>query len=108
LPYGGHPTTATDDGPSCSPASPRGYDAWVDRPSLTRATAVLLLLLVAVLAPPSLIATPFELRVVDQDTGVGLPVHLATDKRHPSRHTERVHLLVGAVADGAVRPLRGV
>ena len=35
--------------------------------------------LAAVLCPPSFIPTPFELRVVDEQTGMGVPVRVTTD-----------------------------
>src|SRR5438128_1055948 len=35
--------------------------------------------LAAVLCPPSFIPTPFELRVVDEQTGTGVPVRVTTD-----------------------------
>ena len=39
----------------------------------------LLLALIGLLFGPSLIPTPFEMRVVDEQTGVGVPVHVMAD-----------------------------
>jgi hypothetical protein len=35
--------------------------------------------LTGLLFPPNLLPTPFELRVVDEQTGVGVPVHVTAD-----------------------------
>src|SRR6266853_5922807 len=39
----------------------------------------LVLALICLLFPPSLMQTPFEMRVVDDQTGIGVPVHVTTD-----------------------------
>src|SRR4051812_4357329 len=35
--------------------------------------------LVLLLVPPGLIATPFQMRVVDDQTGAGVPIHITAD-----------------------------
>ena len=44
-----------------------------------RLALALFVAVVSLLFPPSLIPTPFELRVVDEQTGIGVPVRVTTD-----------------------------
>ena len=47
--------------------------------TLKKLLLALIVVVGSVFIPPSLIPTPFELRVVDEQTGVGVPVRVTTD-----------------------------
>src|SRR5262245_24124014 len=48
---------------------------------MARVLFVLFVALAALLGPPTRVTTPFELRVVDEHTGIGVPVRVTADDR---------------------------